>query len=70
MPTYNYKCLSCEKDFVVFQKTSEKPVSNYTFCYSDKIEKLTTGSSGFCLTDYKDGLKKERKNKTKTKDKE
>ena len=64
MPTYNYKCLSCEKDFVVFQKMSEKPISTCTFCCSDKVEKLITSGaglifkgSGFYLTDYKDDSK-------------
>ena len=77
MPTYNYKCLSCEKDFVVFQKMSEKPISTCTFCCSDKVEKLITSGaglifkgSGFYLTDYKNEPKKEQKNKAKIKDKE
>ena len=57
---------------VVLRKSDQKNhiVQYHSDIRSDKIEKLTTGSSGFCLTDYKDGLKKERKNKTKTKDKE
>ena len=60
MPTYNYRCLSCSKEFVVFQSMNEKSVSNCKLCNSEEIEKLiSVGSglifkgSGFYLTDYK-----------------
>ena len=65
MPTYNYKCLSCDEMFVVFQSMSEKPISNCKFCSSNKIEKMISAGSGlifkgsgFYLTDYKQGSKK------------
>ena len=64
MPTYNYKCLSCDEMFVVFQSMSEKPISNCKFCSSNKIEKMISAGSGlifkgsgFYLTDYKQGSK-------------
>jgi len=77
MPTYNYKCLSCDEMFVVFQSMSEKPISNCKFCSSKKIEKMISGGSGlifkgsgFYLTDYKQGSKKNSDTKNIKKDKE
>ena len=65
MPTYNYKCLSCDKIFVVFQHMSEKPILNCKFCSSNNIEKMIGAGyglifkgSGFYLTDYKKEQKK------------
>ena len=65
MPTYNYKCLSCDKAFTVFQQMSEKPISNCKFCKSNNIEKMISAGSGlifrgsgFYLIDYKQGSKK------------
>mgnify|MGYP001110675381 FL=1 len=77
MPTYNYKCLSCDEMFVVFQSMSEKPISNCKFCSSNKIEKMISAGSGlifkgsgFYLTDYKQGSKKNSDTKNIKKDKE
>lgn len=74
MPTYNYKCLSCSKEFVVFQSMNDKSISNCKLCESEEIEKLISAGSGlifkgsgFYLTDYKNGNKKD--NKTKIKEK-
>ena len=77
MPTYNYKCLSCDEIFIVFQRMSENPISNCKFCSSNKIEKMISAGSGlifkgtgFYLTDYKQESKKNSNNKNKKKDKE
>ena len=77
MPTYNYKCLSCDEMFVVFQSMSEKPISNCKFCSSNRIEKMISAGSGlifkgsgFYLTDYKQGSKKNSDTKNIKKDKE
>tara|TARA_B000000477_G_C6041444_1_gene206193 strand:+ start:488 stop:721 length:234 start_codon:yes stop_codon:yes gene_type:complete len=77
MPTYNYKCLSCEKKFVVFQKMSDSPISNCKYCSSEKVEKIIGAGaglifkgSGFYLTDYKDNSKKHKSTKHKKIDKE
>tara|TARA_Y100000746_G_C15299111_1_gene364942 strand:+ start:445 stop:678 length:234 start_codon:yes stop_codon:yes gene_type:complete len=77
MPTYNYKCLGCDEIFVVFQSMSEKPISNCKFCSSNKIEKMISAGSGlifkgsgFYLTDYKQGSKKNSDTKNIKKDKE
>ena len=77
MPTYNYKCLVCDEMFVVFQSMSEKPISNCKYCSSNKIEKMISAGSGlifkgsgFYLTDYKQGSKKNSDTKNIKKDKE
>lgn len=77
MPTYNYKCLSCDEMFVVFQSMSEKPISNCKFCSSNRIEKMISAGSGlifkgsgFYLTDYKQESKKSSDTKNIKKDKE
>ena len=63
--------------FVVFQSMSEKPISNCKFCSSNKIEKMISAGSGlifkgsgFYLTDYKQGSKKNSDTKNIKKDKE
>ena len=72
MPTYNYRCLSCSKEFVVFQSMNEKSVSNCKLCNSEKIEKLISAGSGlifkgsgFYLTDYKNSKNNENSNNKK-----
>tara|TARA_B100000614_G_scaffold262812_1_gene298748 strand:- start:2362 stop:2571 length:210 start_codon:yes stop_codon:yes gene_type:complete len=60
MPTYNYMCYSCNEKFTVFQKMSDKPITNCIVCKNDKVERLISKGSGlifkgtgFYLTDYK-----------------
>tara|TARA_B100000029_G_C17214016_1_gene829192 strand:+ start:461 stop:691 length:231 start_codon:yes stop_codon:yes gene_type:complete len=63
MPTYNYKCLSCDKKIVIFQKMSDSPISNCKFCNGQLEKIIGAGSglifkgSGFYLTDYKSKAK-------------
>ena len=59
MPTYDYKCLSCEHHFEVFQSMTAELVSNCPKC-NGKVKRLIgTGAgpifkgSGFYQTDYK-----------------
>tara|TARA_B100000686_G_scaffold275536_1_gene294124 strand:+ start:374 stop:601 length:228 start_codon:yes stop_codon:yes gene_type:complete len=59
MPSYNYKCLGCKKEFVVFQSMNDKHLTCCKFCESNKIERLISAGSGlifkgsgFYLTDY------------------
>ena len=40
MPSYNYKCLGCKKEFVVFQNMNDKHLTCCKFCESNKIERL------------------------------
>ena len=76
MPTYNYKCLSCNEKFTVFQSMNDKPISNCQYCSSAKVEKMISSGtglifkgSGFYLTDYKNN-KKNKSTKNKKIDKE
>ena len=60
MPTYNYRCEECCKEYQVFQSIMENPISICKYC-KGKLERLIKGSSvglifkgsGFYLTDYK-----------------
>ncbi len=68
MPTYDYKCKSCGKNFEAFQSISEKPLAACPHC-GGKVERLISGGtglifkgSGFYITDYKD--KKSKKSKS------
>ena len=65
MPTYNYYCEKCDMNFSYFQQMSESSLSTCEEC-GGKIERIITGGtglifkgSGFYLTDYKDGGKKD-----------
>ena len=69
MPTYEYKCLECEKVFEEFQLITEPPVTKCKFC-GGEVKRLISGGSGllfkgsgFYITDYRsDSYKKEASN--------
>ena len=72
MPTYNYRCLACKKNFSIFQNMNDSPISDCEYCKGGKLEKIISGGSGlifkgsgFYLTDYKN-----KKNKKNNKSKE
>ena len=59
MPTYNYKCNSCDAGFSVFQGINDNRTKKCVKCSSEEIERLITGGTGmifkgdgFYLTDY------------------
>jgi putative FmdB family regulatory protein len=65
MPTYQYRCTNCGKEFEELQKISEPPIDKCPFC-GGKPERLISGGaglifkgSGFYLTDYKNKSKPE-----------
>ncbi len=65
MPTYNYKCNSCNVGFSIFQGINDSRAKKCIKCSSEKIERLITGGTGmifkgdgFYLTDYTDYGKK------------
>jgi putative FmdB family regulatory protein len=66
MPTYEYKCLECEKVFEEFQLITEPPVAVCKYC-GGEVKRLISGGSGllfkgtgFYITDYRsDSYKKE-----------
>ncbi len=58
MPIYEYQCASCGKHFEIFQKISEKPLSECKICRGP-LRKLVSNCSfqlkgtGWYATDYK-----------------
>ncbi len=66
MPTYEYRCKSCEHEFEVFQGILEKTLRKCPQCGKRQLERLIGGGaaiifrgSGFFQTDYRgSGAKK------------
>ena len=59
MPHYDYRCLGCGREFEVFQRMTDPPLSECEQC-GGKLEKLMSAGSGlifkgsgFYITDYK-----------------
>jgi len=66
MPTYDYKCESCDNTFEYFQNMSDKPLDKCPDC-NGKVRRLVSGGSGlifkgsgFYLTDYAKNDSKEK----------
>ncbi|MFT3780418.1 MAG: zinc ribbon domain-containing protein [Nibricoccus sp.] len=60
MPTYEYSCLKCGKDFEVFQSMKDAPLTQCTCGKKGKVRRKIGGGaglifkgSGFYITDYK-----------------
>lgn len=75
MPNYDYKCLSCNTTFEIFQSIKEAPLTTCPSCGGPVKRMIGSGAgiifngSGFYQTDYKNksnGNSKET-NKTETK---
>ncbi|MDE2874032.1 MAG: zinc ribbon domain-containing protein [Gemmatimonadota bacterium] len=59
MPTYDYRCRECGRDFEVFQRMSDKPGASCPGC-GNAAERLISGGAGFLfkgdgfyITDYR-----------------
>ena len=59
MPTYEYRCLDCGRDFEVFQRMSDRPGATCPGCRG-AAERLISGGAGllfrgdgFYITDYR-----------------
>lgn len=73
MPTYDYRCTSCEHEFEAFQSMSAKPLKKCPECDKKALERLIgTGAglifkgSGFYETDYRsESYKKAQEAETK-----
>jgi len=48
MPTYEYHCKTCNKNFEVFQKISDNPISTCPDCGSP-VKKIISGGAGLFL---------------------
>ena len=60
MPTYDYECESCGKNFEYFQSISESPKTKCPECGRQKLKRLIGAGagflfkgSGFYITDYR-----------------
>ena len=59
MPTYEYVCRDCHKEFEEFQSITAPPLTTCPFCGGNVERKISAGSgllfkgSGFYITDYK-----------------
>ena len=60
MPTYRYRCNSCQEQFEVFQGISEAPLTTCTKCGEERIRRVVSGGigvifrgSGFYVNDSK-----------------
>jgi len=62
MPTYDYRCLSCNHNFELFQSMTEEPISTCPKC-GGKVKRLIGAGSGFYQTDYKNPPKSNTKKK-------
>jgi len=73
MPTYDYRCTSCEHEFEAFQSMTAKPLKKCPECEKNALERLIgTGAglifkgSGFYETDYRsESYKKAQEAETK-----
>jgi putative FmdB family regulatory protein len=74
MPTYEYICESCGKEFEKFQSITAKPLRHCPACGKNKLKRLIGAGagvifkgSGFYATDYRsEGYKKEKESEKKT----
>jgi putative FmdB family regulatory protein len=75
MPNYDYKCLSCNNRFEVFQSIKDEPLTECPSC-GGKVKRiigagagLIFNGSGFYITDYKNksSEKSDTKNKSEVK---
>lgn len=73
MPTYQYRCKSCDHEFELIQKMSDDPISVCPECQGSVKRLIGTGAgiifkgSGFYQTDYRsDSYKKAAESEKKT----
>lgn len=63
MPTYDYKCLKCDKRFEFFQSMNDEVLKNCPDCNGEVKRLIGTGAgaifkgTGFYHTDYKNASK-------------
>lgn len=64
MPTYEYRCTSCQNEFVTRQKITDEPLTVCPHCEQNTLQRVISPvgfslkGSGWYVTDFK-GNKKE-----------
>ncbi len=59
MPTYDYRCRDCGREFELFQRMSDAPTSSCSLCGGDARRLISAGAGllfkgdGFYITDYR-----------------
>ncbi|NLF17857.1 MAG: hypothetical protein GX595_11460 [Lentisphaerae bacterium] len=59
MPTYEYKCQKCQRQFDVFQRMTDAPLTECSDCHGPLKRLIGAGAgfifkgSGFYITDYR-----------------
>lgn len=75
MPTYTYKCKSCEYQFDQRQSMSDDPMLNCPACGEPQLRKVINSAgivfkgSGFYVTDTRNGAKEKKKKESGSKSK-
>lgn len=71
MPTYEYECAKCKKNFEIFQSIKDQPLTKCPTCKGKVKQLLGTGAgiifkgSGFYQTDYRsEGYKQKAKSES------
>lgn len=61
MPTYDYKCQACGREFEKFQSITSSPIKKCPHCGKNQVKRLIGAGaglifkgSGFYVTDYRD----------------
>lgn len=49
MPTYDYKCQSCEHEFEMRQRMSDDPIKVCPECDQEQVQKIIKSTNGFQL---------------------
>ena len=49
MPTYEYHCDACNKDFILEQRITEKPIKKCAKCGKMKARRMISGTGNFVL---------------------
>jgi putative FmdB family regulatory protein len=45
MPTYEYRCQSCEQEMETFQSIKDAPLTDCPACHEPKLERLISATS-------------------------
>jgi len=73
MPTYEYRCRECGKQFERFQRITEPPIDKCPYCEGEVERLISSGAgflfkgSGFYITDHRSSEYKKKAEADRTK---